>query len=305
MAAYWIRHLVSSPLRAEEWVRSVECVPGSAGERYQRALLSGIPDLQRYAGYFDEIQRDLKRAQQIAVTMQAETPEHADKLLDADHMGRVLFQIGDRPEIDALTDLPEPSGEVVTLGPDHIEGPPGSAAPAVAAPEQEGDVEDITGGMSAVEEEEVREIAEAFDADQAPVEVPGVPLRVAITPDHEQLPGRNPQDGRIDTDKPVTPIIQPAPEPVLDLIDDDVVMGLESEDEPEPSQDELAQDVTQEILPEESAEEAADDAAIAARDSESLANLADMPPHVEVGARKLLPGEGEFPDMTIPEGSPD
>ena len=59
----------------------------------------------------------------------------------------------------------------------------------------------------------------------------------------------------------------------------------------------LAQDDTQEILPEELVEVEGKDGPV------KVTNLADTPLHV--GMHKRLPGEGEFPDLEVPEGSPD
>lgn len=180
--AYWARHLVSTPTRAEEWVRCIEAIPGSAGDRLSRALHLGLPELQRYAGYFDEIHRDVEEAKQVAAALRENKPDVANDLLDADRLGRLWFQIGDRPDVEALTELPEPDGVVEPIGSDHIEGPPGS----IGLPD-----EPIESVMSPEEEAEVAGIAEAFDQEQDVVRVtPMVPPVIPnnIDTDTEELP---------------------------------------------------------------------------------------------------------------------
>lgn len=188
--AYWARHLVDIPSRAEEWVRCIEAVPGSAGDRFNRALHMGMPELRRYAGYFDEIHRDVEEAKKVAAALKANKPELADDLLDPDRLGRLWFQIGDRPEVDALTELPEPDGVVKPLGDEHIDGPPGSTGDADEEAQSFLSVEDITGGeIPEADDAEVAGILEAFDAengregdDAKPVEHAAVRPRMSVLP---------------------------------------------------------------------------------------------------------------------------
>ncbi len=135
VVSYWLLHLTEQPLRAEEWTRCVECVPGTASGRFNRALNLGMSELQLYAAYYDECMKALQvgkdKAEQMArhaASIGADEAIDATQLLDADRIGRILFQLGDRPAVEALTEVPPPSGDVRQLGPDHIEGPLGTKA---------------------------------------------------------------------------------------------------------------------------------------------------------------------------------
>jgi len=142
-ASYWLAHLVEQPLRAEELTRCVECLPGSASERFNRALQLGMSELQLYATYYDEcltaLQRGKDKAEQLARYVDdADAGEAINTLdlLDADRIGRVLFWLGDRPDVDALTDAPPATADVRYfrhMGPDHIEGPRGTVQTSAAA----------------------------------------------------------------------------------------------------------------------------------------------------------------------------
>lgn len=132
VASYWLAHLAEQPWRAEEWTRCIEALPGSAGARFNRAMDLGMSELQLYATYFDEciaaLQAGKDKAQQMRDNIEkiGEDARTPDDLLDIDRVGRILFWLGDRPDVEALTSAPEPTGDVRDLGPDHITGPRGS-----------------------------------------------------------------------------------------------------------------------------------------------------------------------------------
>jgi hypothetical protein len=133
VVSYWLGQLMEQPSRAEDWTRCVECVPGSASARFVAVVEAGTSEMQLYATYFDECVGMLKNAQakadkmrEFIGTIDGDEAIDPGDLLDADRVGRILFWLGDRPDIEALTDAPAPTGEVSGLGPDHIPGPRGS-----------------------------------------------------------------------------------------------------------------------------------------------------------------------------------
>ena len=129
VAAYWLLHLDEQPVRAEEWTRCVECVPGSASDRLGRAIQLSLSELQLYAARYDECVAALQAGKDRAEHMSGfgiQTFDRGD-LLDADRAGRILFWLGDRPDVEALTDAPPATSDVTDMGPDHIDGPRGSA----------------------------------------------------------------------------------------------------------------------------------------------------------------------------------
>lgn len=147
-ASYWLAHLSEQPLRAEEWTRCVECLPGTASERFNNALRLGMSELQLYATYYDEcmaaLQAGKDKAEQMArfasdIGNSVNDPREAidtTDLLDADRIGRVLFWLGDRPDVEALTDAPPATADVRLMGPDHIDGPRGTVQTSAQAGEE-------------------------------------------------------------------------------------------------------------------------------------------------------------------------
>jgi hypothetical protein len=109
-AAYYIQHCVTAPLRCEDWVRSVECLPGTPDERLALVERAGIPDLQAYAAYYDEAYTRLQEARVLAAELSAAGKE--GDLCDADRVGRLLFWLGDRPDVNALSPAPEATAEL-------------------------------------------------------------------------------------------------------------------------------------------------------------------------------------------------
>lgn len=120
VASYWLAHLAEQPLRAEEWTRCVECVPGTASSRFNAAMNLGLSELRAYATYYDECLRALQggkdKAAQMAKHAESIGPDEAidpNDLLDADRIGRILFWLGDRPDVEALTSVPPATADVL------------------------------------------------------------------------------------------------------------------------------------------------------------------------------------------------
>ena len=103
-AAFHLCRLEADPTRAEDVTRSLEALVGAAQQRVARTYtLGGIPGWQTYAAYYDEILRALHTAKRFTQTSAARTLD-ADTLLDADREGRILFWLGDRPDVEAMLD---------------------------------------------------------------------------------------------------------------------------------------------------------------------------------------------------------
>jgi len=135
--AYYIRHCVSAPLRCEDWVRSVECIPGAAQDRIAGAMRSGEPDLQAYATYYREAQSDLAEAVKLAQKLQSD-PAVDGELLDADRIGRLLFWLGDAPDVNALsvpTTEPAQAGVLIDLADANLLAVPSLLGPITGTPE--------------------------------------------------------------------------------------------------------------------------------------------------------------------------
>lgn len=124
-AAYWLLHLQEQPSRAEDWARCIEALPGSPQERIAAVINMGISNVQLYATYYDECISALKQGIERAAKMRDFVDRQDDKsemidttqLLDIDQQGRILFWLGDRPDVEAITGVAAPTGDVQTAAP--------------------------------------------------------------------------------------------------------------------------------------------------------------------------------------------
>lgn len=119
VAAYYTCYLRTQPAKAEEWVRCIEAIPGSAPDRLAQAFAQGgIPGWQTYAERVDEVRRDVEVAKAVTAKLRMEQPDLAGDWLDADREGRIWFWLGDRPDVEALAPTPTvaPSSEVPVNG---------------------------------------------------------------------------------------------------------------------------------------------------------------------------------------------
>jgi len=127
--AYYLTRLEVNPQLAEDCTRSIEALPGHADVRVQDTFArQGIAGWQTYAHLYDECLRYLARCRGTAAAA-IRAGVDPDAVLDVDREGRILFWLGDRPDVDVFADAATTGGPPAVMG----EAAPGANG-AVAVP---------------------------------------------------------------------------------------------------------------------------------------------------------------------------